>query len=637
MIKKIIVSDLSIGDLVDDNNINKSWEREALLYVISKKLKEKICIKEIHQKISGKINSSTLNVFIDRVLDNEAHYKVGQYISLSQTINEMTQDKNPVLFVERSFYMPFFKDYIDNTIKFKCKIKYYDQLRVHIEYFKQFFSILRHFFVVVKNPLKRECLDRTNPKIGVGYQSGVTNRVIPFLKESKISLQEMFLCSLGSKIDVNEVKRLQEKFQFIDLNKWQPNVKFLLHLIRSFFILLKAFDFRSHDLSFRVWLYKNLAYGYRYQEWWREFFREYNIKVWINHNDQDILLPFLISALEENGGIWLNYQFSGSGFDQPMETMPMGTHLFCAWGKYAVDNIIANGMLFLDREGKTYKSPKNLLIFGHLGLHTRTDHSLKNLIKQNIPYCKSLIGVFDTDYDLGSHFSKQAGEKFYEGIFEAIIEKKDIGLIIKPKGQARVIKTLSNSPLYSELLKQKRVILLSDKYTAFDVFAVVDMVVAGQINSVCIEAAMISKPHVYFDTSNWKFHMFYNNIPPELIAKNRLELEKAINSMLQIKSLDDKRYKDYTKWTNPFDDGNGTERLGFVLGALVQQLKLNNDINTSLEQSLEMYKAKYGDNFVIQFETANKNEKPIKEKIALFKRSIKEIENKLEGNSKKCL
>jgi hypothetical protein len=214
-------------------------------------------------------------------------------------------------------------------------------------------------------------------------------------------------------------------------------------------------------------------------------------------------------------------------------------------------------------------------------------------------FCSSVtfvITIFDSSYGKEGHQSTDSMKYFYKQLLSSVSEKKHWGVVIKPKG--RFFEGLTSDDItheiFDELRLQQRCIYLNNKSLVSLAALIGDVSVCYGINTAGILAAMCKKQALHWDLQGLLEHpLYYSGGEDNIIFKS---FDMILNALEQIEK-GNTDIGDHRKWLylfNEFQDEQGNQRAGEVIGEYMNLLENGFDHNSALDKVVENFGIKWG-------------------------------------------
>jgi hypothetical protein len=310
---------------------------------------------------------------------------------------------------------------------------------------------------------------------------------------------------------------------------------------------------------------------------YRSVFKKFQVRVLIQHHDTSWLQDMWARAMEDAGGILLNFHWS----NYPAIMTPnhlFSYHVFFLWGE-AIYSIVKEG-------GDTCKHvlPSGLWIVGDgkdAGVEPFPDE------------VNFVIALFDSSAAYNIEQTEETLSRFYLCILEMLGKRPSWGLIIKSKN--RDINGLRNLPA-GDLIVQKikhlmasgRARLLPPSSSPVVASSLADLSVCYGLNSAGIIAAVHGNKAIHWDCSGWHQHPFYQDSEQKFLFRNLDEVEREIVRA----SEGDTAVGDFTRWRqsyNYFEDFNASHRIGSFIQDFIVEMNSHRNVDIALQAAVDKY------------------------------------------------
>jgi hypothetical protein len=310
---------------------------------------------------------------------------------------------------------------------------------------------------------------------------------------------------------------------------------------------------------------------------YRAVFKKFHVRVLIQHHDSAWLQDMWARAMEDAGGILINFHWS----NYPTILTPthlFSYHVFFLWGE-AIYSVVKEG-------GHTCKFilPSGMWIAGS------GNASGIELFPRNVDF---VIALFDASVAYNDDQTEEALSRFYLRILEMLGKRPSWGLIVKSKNWD--IDGLENLPT-GDLIVQKikhlmasgRAHVLPPSSSPIEAASQANLSVCYGLNSAGIIAAVHGQKAIHWDCSGWYNHPFYKDMEQKIIFRNLDEVEMAII----MASEGDTAIGDFSRWRklyNYFDDFNASRRVGTFIQDFIDEIKLHNNVDVALHATVDKY------------------------------------------------
>ena len=334
-------------------------------------------------------------------------------------------------------------------------------------------------------------------------------------------------------------------------------------------------------------------------KYWYNFFKEKNIKILFNPHEKSVELISQQIAMNLLGGGTIGRCRSLSTKSKGRFFNYYPNNVFFVWGKNSYQNML-----------QTHNMIDNYVISGFPYHYFNLKNDFKNyfkqidLVKEKFQQngSKFTILLIDTNHSINQSYDTQVihtkvMEKFYNEIFQIVLNDKNLSLVIKTKKinffkkltgiKDNLKKCIKNGKCYLDVSKGS----LSSNYQE-----IVDFVIAAQLDlsSAFFEIICFGKRGVIFDYPDLK------NTDPEI--KEYVE-KKLIFSNLDemIRKLKQNIYNlKFGNWSyikddiDPFRDYGGGNRIEEYIFILLENLKNNKSFTDSINNANKFFTDKYG-------------------------------------------
>lgn len=379
-------------------------------------------------------------------------------------------------------------------------------------------------------------------------------------------------------------------FSWIDISDpW----RFVRNPVRMAFVILKksrkAIPRRWNE--FYIWRWASLIYFSSLLECYREIYRVNKVRAVHQHQEWWPLTIVKALAIRMEDGIMIWNHWSIDRY--PVAYYDCGlADLVLSWGQlndgyfnahnFSYKYLIQTGMIAGD---------------GFDGSENNRALKIRNQFSSSVKY---VVAVFDNSHSKTSHSSTSSMLFFYERLLKVILDKKQWGILIKPKGL-----TFVNAPhkesvqsVIDQLEIDQRCIHLSGKERVSVAAIASDVNVCYGINTAGILAALCGKKCVHWDLDGCLEHpLYYVGGENRVVFKPFSELVCALEAI----ENGDAVLGDHSEWLYLFDafqDNLGNTRAGELVGAYLRHYDSGMERDSSLRKAVEEYAARWGDDKV---------------------------------------
>jgi len=347
----------------------------------------------------------------------------------------------------------------------------------------------------------------------------------------------------------------------ISLNQMAGTMKRLFRDISDYPLILAYLFFLNH--------FYYLIY--------RAVFKNFQVRVLIQHHDTEWLQDMWARAVEDAGGILLNFHWS----NYPVTMTPshlFSYHVFFLWGE-SLYSVVQEG-------GHTckYILPSGLWIVAD-----GNDPGIEPFPRE----VDFVIALFDSSVAYNIYQTEETLSFFYRRILELLERRPSWGLIVKSK--AWDIDGLENIPA-GDLIVQKikhlmasgRARVLPPSSSPIAAASQANLSICYGLNSAGIVTAVHGHRAIHWDCSGWHKHPFYKDREQKFIFRNLDEVEAAIIRA----SEGDAAIGDFSRWRklyNYFDDFNASRRVGSFIQDIIDEINSHHNVDVALQAAVDKY------------------------------------------------
>lgn len=351
------------------------------------------------------------------------------------------------------------------------------------------------------------------------------------------------------------------KMSEISLGQITDTMKRLLKDINDYPLILAYLFFQNH---FYYLIYRSV-------------FEKFQVRVLIQHHESAWLPDMWARAMEDAGGILLNYHWSNyPRILTPTHLFPY--HVFFLWGE-AIYSVVKAG-------GHTckYILPSGLWIGGNSNAPGFQ------------PFCGEvdfIIALFDSSAAYNVSQTEETLSLFYLRILEMLEKRPSWGLIVKSKNWD--IDGLGKLPAGDLIMQKLRHLMASGNaqilpHLSSPVMAAscANLSVCYGLNSAGIIAAVHGHKAVHWDCTGLSNHIFYKDKEQKFLFRNLAEVETAII----MASEGDAAIGDFSQWKklyNYFEDFNAPHRVGSFIQNFIDEISLHHNVDVALKAAVDKY------------------------------------------------
>ena len=381
---------------------------------------EKILTKMIDIEIK-KIQDTNIFELLSTYYEKE--YLKSYFAKKLKEISTIHQHKLFIINYDKNFGKKFFKT---NNNKIFRLLKFLHLFKnIYTFYLQNLKLLLKKISknYTKKNKIKIKSVNTYDPKIGICFVEGInTNRRsdIYWLKGSKIRDEDIIFYGHNIPKKINEktlhkLSNVKNNFNFLELE----NFNFSKLSCKSKKIIKKIKILKSKNID-EIWL-KNISLALvKKINYWENFFNKFNIKIHMDHSENNAELFCKQIAINSNNGLSLG----------KMRSYPMRSF----FNNYYPNNIFfVYGNDSYSQFKKTKNPIKNFIISGYPYNIPKIKLDLDNIFHKTLT-----ILILDNNYGLndGAYWQNIYTpylKSLYFKLFEKLINDDKISIIIKPK------------------------------------------------------------------------------------------------------------------------------------------------------------------------------------------------------------
>jgi len=448
-----------------------------------------------------------------------------------------------------------------------------------------------------------------SPKLGVEYY-GHLNLGHPELHSDLFFWQQSALSGEDILLTFNLPSDPIDKKKSVEINKYQMSIVALSAKAKtvtsvpifyhwpghSKFPLAKFKSKNKNNTGERKWLLQQIRDYYRMHDYWRDFFINYNIKVFTSWYKYDASHYAIADALRSAGGVSAIYQ-------RAFEELP------------SVETITNCDVVF-------GFSPKNAKLEEEAGSHIPYhisvgyfgDHRFslvkpyaERIRKQlQINGAKRILAYFDENSGEDSRW--HSGHEFmrlnYEFLLNKVLKEPWLGLTIKPKYVLTFRKRLGPVAELLERAEETGRCFVFERGTLAGTYPPVVAALASDITvhghlwaaTAGMESALAGRPTLLLDREGWPVSSLYRLGKDRVVFTDWQDLWKACKdhwgSPAGTPGFGD--WSSMLDELDPFRDGRAAERIGTYLKWLLDGFKAGFPRDKVLADAAERYAEKWG-------------------------------------------
>lgn len=347
----------------------------------------------------------------------------------------------------------------------------------------------------------------------------------------------------------------------ISLNQIVGTMKRLFKDINDYPLILAYLFFHNH---FHYLIYSAV-------------FKKFQVRVLIQHHETAWLSDMWARAMEDAGGILLNFHWS----NYPRIMTPthlFSFHVFFLWGE-AIYSVVKEG-------GHTckYVLPSGLWI-----VDDGNDSGIETFPSE----IDFVLALFDSSVAYNAQQTEATLSLFYLRILELLEKRPSWGLIVKSKH--RDMDGLENLPAGDVIVQKIKHLMTSGRaqvlpFTSSPLKAAshANLSVCYGLNSAGIIAAVHGNKSIHWDCSGWHQHPFYQDIEQKFLFQSLGEVEEAIIMV----SEGDAAIGDFSQWRksyNYFEDFNASHRVGSFIQDFINEISSHHNVDIALQEAVDKY------------------------------------------------
>ncbi len=346
------------------------------------------------------------------------------------------------------------------------------------------------------------------------------------------------------------------------------------------------------------WVKKQLALYKMRVAYWRNLYRQLNIKIVWAMYDEDCDKLVKAQALELLGGLyigshWSNYPFV-TGFNQKCYDVLL------VWGDHFRLNIF-NAYPYL----------------GVFEIGYPSDHYFKGQIDKareirNKYPGKFIVSYMDSMMTNDIHYSLKMQLQLHTMLVELLEKNPQLIVFLKPKRKKYFQQVLRQLPQVQQMINQGRLdVFLGETQHTKAVPAMVglasDLVFGLGISTAAAECCFAGTVAFHADLTGFLSNEFANQGLNKVVFRDLSKLTTAIQAQIDGQGISAEECKKYHQMLDPFQDGKAYLRTGFVL----KQLQEAFQAGLSREEAVKKARAAYNDYVAQNFNITKKEAVPI--------------------------
>jgi len=393
--------------------------------------------------------------------------------------------------------------------------------------------------------------------------------------------------------DRNDSPASQENIEKIEEKKFGwINIYNIRALSHPFKVLLKSvieiwkIPLPWSPRFYNVWKWLNLIRIASAIEYWRDIFRNNNVKIIIQHQEASPFQFIQSMAINLEGGIMLGFIWSSPFSKLVSHCRPYDVYF--VWGRLSRDWVIYNKY-----------SVKWLLQSGFIWDNLKNDAEIEGLnIRKNFSKkVEYVMTLFDESYN---PYLDSGLILFYKTFLTYAIKHSNWGILIKPKGywQWDQLPDSSINKMILKLSQEKRCIEADPMKSPLIACTCSDITISFFINSAAVIASVHGTLSLNWDVLGCIFHPLYKYGKKEGIFIYRT-VDEIIN---KLDNFQHKKNSDlHNKWNSasssidPFRDGSAGNRVGKFIQDYIRQIESGLEKDEALSKACNKYKKDNGE------------------------------------------
>ncbi len=330
-------------------------------------------------------------------------------------------------------------------------------------------------------------------------------------------------------------------------------------------------------------------------EYWRLFYRAFNIKIHVDAIEGGLQNIAQNIALDFAGGIRIGKQRS----EWPCLVSDLSgcypDHIFFSWNSQAP--------MFLEknRNCNDYCVVSGFPYDSAFSEHMEKNRHIRELLRDR--GVKFAIALYDNMYGDDSHFSRDMMALFYGRFLEWLIEDSEIGLVIKSKKPQILPGMAEISGLLNAAKSTGRCIVMDDVYGRLPSEAAfaADIAVGIGISSALSEAVISGCRGVYCDLTKSYSHPYYEHGYKRIVFDDINELMEVMRRFKRDPESEP-YFGDFSgilSQLDPFRDGEAGKRAGAYMRWFLEAVDSGRSRGDALQFANERYSAAWGVDKVI--------------------------------------
>jgi hypothetical protein len=138
-----------------------------------------------------------------------------------------------------------------------------------------------------------------------------------------------------------------------------------------------------------------------------------------------------------------------------------------------------------------------------------------------------IVAIVSSSFDPEIFLTKEITMDFYKTVLDITNNYPDVFRIIKAKRSECL------TPKVRDLIKNYENVLIEEELSTYNFLPVPDLLVCIWASSIGLESIMAGKKVVYYDQTDPKWRHPYAKYSPDLVAFNKIELEKNLEKILR--------------------------------------------------------------------------------------------------------
>jgi hypothetical protein len=455
------------------------------------------------------------------------------------------------------------------------------------------FYFTKSFLIAFLNTKKISDIDKSI--IGVDQYQNTLKEDAPndlFWLESGLINHETVLFLANQKLDKSTLTYLSDRS--IDYARINPGFReifnsiFQKKMVNNFVVptfslykilIVNLFSKSIYESNYKEkWIYKSLINYELRESYWRDIYKQLNIKIFwsMSDGDQDVLIRY--QSIKKNEGFFIGSNYSYYQFDSIHSQKIYDVYF--SWGKYFSEKIMKRHL-----SNESISLNVGYVADSHFNMSEKLAKKIKDKFKNN--YIISYL-----DNNTGNDFELSVNMNYTMiSFFIILLEKYSyLTLFLKPKRQLEIDLIVKKYPKLKKYIDIGRVLIFigeshGERFPPAIVGKASNLVVCLGINTAGIECFAAGSRVIYANLSKFNRSKFYSDGKGKNIFNSENELKEVLENIIKNRKTIPISEKESIIYNDilAYQDGRSYIRVGWCISHLQSMMKTNKNKALILE------------------------------------------------------